>query len=196
MSLPELEDFPAGGPVAVFRLPIPMDGIQIINDAISRIYGEGAWTISTHTSNWQHDEPNSIQVNYPKNGGVGKRRTSRRLPNSDDTMMLRSTDITTDHLAMTVEDATEAYMNLIAGLAVLFESSGATNYLQHTLIDPATGAAWIVRLQKPEHPTPHDLLVAAHERYTALAVAVDAYLEFPNGSARAKLQAAREAGRS
>jgi hypothetical protein len=144
-----MNDIKPGQGVAVFRLPIPMNAIQLLNEAVERIYGTGNSTLSFNGD--------QIQVNAPADG-FGPLKTGRRAPTAKATLGMKTAymKVREDKLTVTLENA-EAVVQAIMHLTRLwFEAMGGINYVEFGLQNPEGEVLpFVYCVQRRDGDTPH-----------------------------------------
>lgn len=154
-----------GQGVAVFRLPMPMNGIELINDALHRIYGTGEWTLSFNGD--------QIQANAPAEGlgpiKGGRKTAGTKVSPDAKTVYLKVRDKVAQ---MTLEQSQETVMLLTQTTKKWFEETGGINYVEFGLQDPdGTPQPFVYCVQRRDGETPHALRMKAEaevERLRAL----------------------------
>ncbi len=158
-----------GQGVAVFTLPLPMNGIAILNDAIERIYGTGKSMLS-----FKGDQ---IQVNAPAEGfGPVKKRKSPTPAVSDDgaTTHMKLRDETFE---VTLEQAQDIVTDVMSATRLWFTEVGGINYVEFKLEGTDhQPQPYYFCVQRAGGKSPHDLRLEADARLAKInSVVQEAY---------------------
>ena len=153
-----------GQQVLVAALPIPMNGLHLLGDAVERIYGTGETTVD-------FSRGDSIAISAPK-AGFGKRKTSRR-PKPDDVdpdAKLRSSHVNDDELILTLEEAQDTVLIFSTALRQWFDLSGGINYVTAKVLPPdgRHEPEYHVTVQLASGLSAHELRQQAEARVAAL----------------------------
>jgi hypothetical protein len=171
-----MTEIKSGQGVAVFALPMPLNGVALINDTIQRIYGTGEFMLKF--------EGESIQVNAPKDGfGPRKKSRGKPAPIPDDDGFLVNQTVVGDELKLTLEMSEETVHSLAEPVRMYLDEFQAVNYVEMRLQDKATEAEFIYIVQRAAGKSPHDLRREAEERVAQLEEQLAAAREQVNGMA-------------
>lgn len=165
MSYPMRASIGPGEGVAVFRLPLPMNGIAILHDAIERIYGTGDSMLQ-----FKGDQ---IQVNAPKDGfgPVKKRRAPTPDPGEGRTT---HADLTGDRFELTLEMGEDTVIDIMAATQKWFDEMGGINYVEFGLQAPdGSPKPFVYCVQRKDGKTPHDARLEAEAEVARLRLALE-----------------------
>lgn len=148
-------------PVAAFRLPIPLDSMQTINECIERVYGAGAL---------MHMDGDQIQLGEPDAGWGPRKRGRGALPSaSNDALRLRYAELRDDRASITVEDAQYTVLVISEIARQWFEHVGGVNYVETRLATVDGGEPeFVFTMQRADGMTPADKVEAAEARIAEL----------------------------
>ena len=152
-----------GQVVIAAALPMPLDGVQRLNQLVETMYGTGDFMLD-------FSGPDVIRIIAPKTG-FGPRKTGRamKLPNPDEHGALRSIQVVDDQLQITFEEAQDVVLALGTGLAAWFELSGGINYVTAQVMTAGEVATPLhITVQRTGNPTAHDLRAVAEDRVAVL----------------------------
>lgn len=138
-----------GTGVAVFRLPMPMNGLQLINDALHRIYGTGEWMLTFNGD--------QIQANAPAEG-FGPVKTGRKspMPKSRPEEKVAHIKARSGKLEVTLEQAQEVVVQLMDTTHLWFSEVGGINYVEFSLQgQDGTEQPYVYCVQQRDGATPH-----------------------------------------
>lgn len=155
-----------GEGVAVFRLPLPMDGITSIHEAMERVYGTGEYMLQFNGD--------QIQVNAPK-AGLGPVKTGRKapLPKPSDTKTTRA-KLRREKFELTLEMAEATVLTFMETTHKWFEEMGGINYVEFGLQAPdGEPTAYVYCVQRREGKTPHDVRLEAEAELRKLRAEVE-----------------------
>lgn len=143
------QEIKPGQGVAVFRLPMPMNGIELINDTLQRIYGTGNWTLQFNGDQIQFTAPDE---------GFGPPKRRRRTPpadvNADEKMAYLKSD--SGKLEVTLEQSQDVVVQLMATTQLWFAEVGGINYVEFSLQGPNNEPQpYVYCVQKRDGATPH-----------------------------------------
>ena len=148
--------------VAAFRLPIPLDAMQTIQECIERVYGAG--------NTMMRMDGDQIQIGAPKDGWGPRKRGRGALPSaSNDQLRVKYMKLRDGKASLTVEDTqyTVLYISEIARL--WFTAVGGINYVETKLaVDGHADPEFVFTMQRVGGLTPADKVAAAEARIAEL----------------------------
>jgi hypothetical protein len=148
--------------VAAFKLPLPLDAMDTIREAVERIYGTGNTLM----------QPNGDQFTIlaPREGWGPRKRGRGALPSaSNDQLRLRYLELRDGKAKLTVED-TQYTVLLISEIALQwFDAVGGINYVETKLaVDGGSEPQFVFTMQRVDGLTPADKVAAAEARIAEL----------------------------
>jgi hypothetical protein len=159
-SWPEVsETVPPMQIIMTVAMPLPMDALPILADAIARVFGSGETSIRF--------DGDHLSIVSPSAGFGPRKRSRGKIPTAPDEaneMLLKSARIDDDGIELTVEDSKERVAIIADSMRLWFDSVGATNYVEQRITFPGADAEFVFTLQKAANPTPHTLRLVAEER--------------------------------
>lgn len=158
----ELEGMPLTGGVAAFRLPVPMDAMQTIGEAVERIYGTG--------ETMMRPEGDQFTIVAPAEGWGPRKRGRGALPStSNDAMRLRYIELRDGKLSLSVEDTQWTVLMISEIARQWFEAVGGVNYVETKLLHASeSDPQFIFTMQRIDGLSPADKASAAEERVAEL----------------------------
>ncbi|MDY0829080.1 hypothetical protein SK224_08055 [Microbacterium sp. BG28] len=150
------------GGVAAFRLPLPLDALSTIREAVERLYGTG--------ETMMRPEGDRITIVAPAEGWGPRKRGRGALPSSaNDQMRLKHIELRDGRASMTVED-TQYTVLLVSEISrQWFELVGGVNYVETKLsVDGGAEPEFIFTMQRVDGLSPADKAAAAEARVAEL----------------------------
>lgn len=145
--------------LASFRLPIPLDALPTIGEAIERLYGTGESPMEAMGD--------TLHILEPK-GGLGERvRTGEpSIAERESTeMLLRYLDLRDGRVGMSIEDKQNAVLLVSEVMRQWFSAVGGVEYVETTLhSEREPEAEYVFTMQRREGKTPAELRTEAEER--------------------------------
>lgn len=155
-----------GQGVAVFRLPMPLNGVELLNDALQRIYGTGEWMLQFNGD--------QIQANAPKEGFGPPKRSRRRLAAVDTDDKIAHQLVQDGRVDMTVETAQDTVATVMALTQLWFDAMGGINYVEFGLQGPdGEPQPFVFCVQRRDGKSPHTLREEAEAEVERLRAEVE-----------------------
>lgn len=150
-----------GTPVATFKLPIPLTGMQQIGELLQAVYGTGEVML--------RPAGDQITAVAPYDGFGPLKTDALAAPSAQpDDMQLEYFELLEDGLKLGVHDPGYALAVVAEMLWQHLESFEAVNYVQLDPTHPGEPRPYVLVLQRTDGKTPYELRAAAEARVAEL----------------------------